>query len=309
MRPLVYLVPAFILGLLASRAVEPTYSLVIVLLLISLALLTSATIKGGKVRVILACPAFFALGLLYLLPTITLYDSPSNIRNLIKTDTEKVRLEGVVIGAVEARGDGARFYLDVVGVSVAARWQVAEGRVQITTRARNQVVSGLSRGDTVRLFARLKKPYNFGNPGGFDYQWWLRARGVSMTAYARPGLIIKTRGGEPSLLRSLDLYRARLGVFIDEAGLKHAGILKALAIGYKGDITEAKKEAFRGSGTAHLLAISGLHVGLVAFISYLLLLWLLKRSHRLMLAIDVRRTAVIVSLLPVISYGALSGFL
>jgi len=62
------------------------------------------------------------------------------------------------------------------------------------------------------------------------------------------------------------------------------------------------------SGTAHLLAISGLHIGFVAFIFYLAALWLLKRSSRLMLAIDVRRTAVIVSFIPVLFYAVLSGF-
>jgi len=308
MRPLVFLVVAFIIGLLTSRAVEPAYFSVVVLLLFSIALLTSATIKGGRVRVILACPAFFALGLLYLLPTLTLYDLPDNIRNVVKADGRELRMEGVVAGAVEARGDGLRFYIDVTGVDTGAQWKMAKGRVQVTTRERGEQVAGLRRGDIVRAFVALKLPKNFGNPGGFDYEWWLRARGVSMTAYLKPGRIVKVGEGPSSLLRSMDSYRAELSAFIDGVGLKHAGIFKALTIGEKGAIPEDEKEDFRRSGTAHLLAISGLHIGFVAFVSYLVVLWLLKRSSRLMLAIDVRRTAVIVSFLPVLFYAAISGF-
>ncbi len=323
MRPLVFLVLAFIIGLLTSRAVEPAYSSVVVLLLISVALLTSATIKGGRVRVILACPAFFALGLLYLLPSLNLYNSPDNIRNLVKANAASLRLEGVVMGAVEARGNGLRFYIDVTGVDTDGRWRRAKGRVQVTTAPLRRVfaqpcaasrveddsvVVGLERGDTVRAFVALKAPKNFGNPGGFDYEWWLRARGVSMTAYLKPGRIVKVREGRPSLLRFTDSYRAGLSAFIDGAGLRHAGILKALTTGEKGAVPEDVKEDFRRSGTAHLLAISGLHIGFVAFASYLVFLWFLKRSSRLMLAIDVRRTAVIVSFLPVLFYGTISGF-
>ncbi len=313
MRPLVSLVIAFILGLIASRLLEPDYPIVIVLLLISIALLTSATIKGGKLRVVLALPAFFVLGLLYLLPTLTLYDSPDNIRNILKADLQesslkRVRLEGTVRGALEERGDGYRFFIDLTGVDTGSGWQTATGRVQVRSRERGGRAGELKRGDLVRGFLRLKLAKNFGNEGGFDYQWWLRGKGISATAYLRAGRIVKIEDGKASFLRAMDAYRASIAAFIDGAELKHPGILKALTIGEKGTITEQKKELFRSSGTAHLLAISGLHVGFVAFVSYLLILWLLKRSSRLMLAIDVRRSAIMVSFLPVLFYGTISGF-
>jgi len=313
MRPLVSLVIAFIFGLITSRLLEPDYPIVILLLLISTALLTSATIKGGKVRTVLALPAFFALGLLYLLPTLTLYDSPDNIRNIIKADLHEsrpksMRLEGRIRGALEQRAGGVRFFIDLTGVDAGGGWQTATGRVQVTSRDRKGVAGELQRGDLVRGFLRLKLAKNFGNEGGFDYQWWLRGKGISATAYLRAGRIVKIEDGAASFLRVMDAYRAAIAAFIDRADLKHAGILKALTIGEKGTITEHEKEIFRSSGTAHLLAISGLHVGFVAFISYLFILWLLKRSSRLMLAIDVRRSAVMVSFLPVLFYGTISGF-
>ena len=85
-------------------------------------------------------------------------------------------------------------------------------------------------------------------------------------------------------------------------------MIKALVTGEKGDIDFATLEAFRRTGTAHILAISGLHVGIVALLSYLFILFLLKRSEKVLLHINARKAAVLLSLPPVFFYGAVAGF-
>ncbi|MGW8320688.1 MAG: ComEC/Rec2 family competence protein, partial [Thermodesulfobacteriota bacterium] len=71
--------------------------------------------------------------------------------------------------------------------------------------------------------------------------------------------------------------------FEEEADPKARGLLRAWLLGDRSGLTDALAEAFRSSGLAHLLAISGLHVGLVGLFIYLVLKWLLKRSVRILL--------------------------
>ena len=77
------------------------------------------------------------------------------------------------------------------------------------------------------------------------------------------------------------------------------GFLLALLLGDRGGLTPELWESFQKTGTAHLIAISGQHVGMVAGCFALILLWLLKRSTRLMLLLSVRRLALFLALIQI----------
>jgi len=84
-------------------------------------------------------------------------------------------------------------------------------------------------------------------------------------------------------------------------------MLKALVIGDRSEILPQNREAFNRIGIAHLLAISGLHIGMVASLAFFAFRYLLARSQRVLLAAWVTRGAALMSMLPVISYGLLAG--
>ena len=78
-------------------------------------------------------------------------------------------------------------------------------------------------------------------------------------------------------------------------------------LGEQGNIPEEVKEHFILTGTAHLLAISGDQFGIVAFLSFSLLIWILKRSEFLLLSISVRKWAAGLTIPCIILYAFIAG--
>src|SRR5690606_35853563 len=124
--------------------------------------------------------------------------------------------------------------------------------------------STLAAGAAFDLTVRLRPPRGTLNPGGFDYERWLLVEGYGATGYVRSGAAAPDRS--PSLARAW--MRVRRAVADDIAaaapGESAAALVTALAIGERFGFTEQQWEALRRSGTSHLVAISGMHVGLVA---------------------------------------------
>lgn len=157
-----------------------------------------------------------------------------------------------------------------------------------------------------RLTVRLRKPRGRFNPGGFDYEMWLFSRGIGAVGYVRdhPEPELLSQYGKQSLSawrQSLvDRMNARLG---DSPSL---AFIKALTIGERSSLTQAQWDVFRKTGTAHLVAISGLHVGFVAGLIYLLVLkaWI----YTGILSFSPQKAAVIGALFAAFCYAALAGF-
>ncbi len=318
MRPLLPVLLAFIAGLLSSSALGFSWAYAFVVLALSLFPALYLYARGRRFSRFSGALPFFALGVLFFMP----YSRPGlgahHIRNFIKDaavssapgapgafDALGTVVEGVVDSEPAFTDTRTRLYVEARRVLKGEAWQDASGRVYLTIDGRAE---GLAPGDTVRFVAELREPFNFGNPGEFDYRGWLAARGVYATGYVRhPGLIVRLSKGPSSVARYLHYLRARIDREIDASGAHNAGLLKALVTGEKGGIDPGIEEAFKMTGTAHILAISGLHIGMVAFFSYWVFLFLLKRSERLMLAFNVKKAAMVLSLFPVLAYAALSG--
>ena len=127
----------------------------------------------------------------------------------------------------------------------------------------------LSLGDTVIARTRIHRG---GAIGTFNYGLYLRRQGIIGYAYARNYEIKPTRHVQPQSLQKR-LYRR-----LEAAGL-HGDELAttgALTLGYKEDLDPQLKRHFQAAGAAHVLAVSGLHTGII----YGLLLWLLTFGGR-----------------------------
>lgn len=120
-----------------------------------------------------------------------------------------------------------------------------------------------------QLLVKGKRPHGMKNPGGFDYQLWLLQRNIGAVAYVRPH-------PENRLTKetqfSIDRARFQISQFLDEQlnGLQSLPLLKALLVGDKRTIARQQWDLFSATGTTHLMVISGLHVGLVSSLFYLL---------------------------------------
>jgi len=111
----------------------------------------------------------------------------------------------------------------------------------------------------------------------------------------------------PILVR-IEEWRDHIRNFLEkEAHFPSSSIFKALVLGEQGDIPQELKEYFIVTGIAHLLAISGDHLGIVALLSFSLLIWTLKRSEFLLLSISVKKLAAGLTIPCILLYMFIAG--
>lgn len=165
-------------------------------------------------------------------------------------------------------------------------------------------------GDRIRFIAKLRIPRNFGNTGEYDYAGNLARQGIHVTGYVENErwIAVMNDDGKTGLRAEIENIRNKLRDFIDSSGVENAPIIKALILGEQGEIPKDIREAFSATGTAHIIAISGLNIGIIAFVAYWISFQLFRQSERLMLATDIKKLAAFSSIIPVLLYGAIAGF-
>jgi len=302
MRPLAPIALSFILGLVSARYLNPTYGVIVPLILLCVVFNAAASIRKWRLAPAVYLPLFFLIGVLFLLPVMRPQISGCNIKNFINHGIPFMRVEGLVYGAPEGRKDSTGVYVEAKRVFTDGAWKETEGSVFLTVEGR----PGIRRGDIIRFMSSIREPRNFNNPGEFDYEWRLKTKGVDARGYVKEGFFVRVKEGS-GFLNAADNIRESVGAFIDSSQTRNRAIIKALVTGEKADIPDDIEEAFIRSGTAHLLSISGLHVGFVAYLSYLFFFWIFRRSQRLILSLNVKKLAWAVSLVPVLFYGMISG--
>ncbi|MBI5642027.1 MAG: DNA internalization-related competence protein ComEC/Rec2 [Deltaproteobacteria bacterium] len=214
-------------------------------------------------------------------------------------------VEGTVVRAPEFAG--SRMKLEVMSERIfrGDRWVPAEGKIMLTLHGHRYDIMA---GDSVKFVTELREPWNYGNPGEFDYKSWLNTRGIFATGFIKNGmLLVKTKDGG-GLRRYVDYLRADIRGFIDGLDIGNKEPLKALIIAEQRGIDKGLKDAFIITGTYHIISISGLHIGIVVLFFYKIFLFVLKRSERLALAFNVRKIALALSIIPAVFYGLLAGF-
>ncbi|MFW6108783.1 MAG: DNA internalization-related competence protein ComEC/Rec2, partial [bacterium] len=158
-----------------------------------------------------------------------------------------------------------RFPLEVSAVQAEGGWRRACGRVRVTVF---EPAGGRRGGDDVAVTGSLRLPHKPTNPGQFDYARLLRRRGIDavLSATGRMVTVERRRASARPVRLAEQARRALLGVL--RRSLAHSprtqALLGAVLLGEREELDDEVEEAFKRSGTAHLLAISGLHVGVVA---------------------------------------------
>ncbi len=218
---------------------------------------------------------------------------------------QDMQVEGVVSGIPETRNGGAlRFRFTILRHHDGEDWQPLRLPVLVSWYQRPGPVQ---MGETWVLRVRLKHPHGFSNPGGFDYERWLFAERIRATGYVRAGgvnRLLDDAGFSP-----VAWLRSRLAAYIDHQtpDPARAALLKALSVGMRHDITNDQWDVLRRTGTSHLIAISGLHVGLVAGMVFFLTRrgWAFSgRAERW----PAPSVAAVAAMLGALGYALLAGF-
>lgn len=160
-------------------------------------------------------------------------------------------------------------------------------------------------GERWQIHAKIKKPVNLVNPGGFDYVRFLDSRHVSWTGLTRHSGF-KRLDGQAFYVLS---YRQSLANQLNALQLNEqiTGIWQALTLGVTNHINKDQWDLFRRTGTTHLMVISGAHIGLVAGFSYAVISALWRRMGRLCLFIPTPQIASLGGFSLALCYAVLAG--
>jgi competence protein ComEC len=156
-------------------------------------------------------------------------------------------------------------------------------------------------GECWRLKLRLKSPRGSQNPDGFDYEGWLFRQGIGATATVRGAERCGTTPFAP-VLQARQRLKDRLEAALP-AGPARATLI-ALTLGDDSALRDADWDALRLTGTAHLIAISGFNLAIVAGFAFFLLRWAWPFTARL----AAQKAAGLGAALIATGYALLAGF-
>lgn len=189
------------------------------------------------------------------------------------------------------------------GASVSPKPEVLPARLRLAWYGDDAT---LNLPHQLQLTVVLKQPHGSLNPAGFRYQSWLFRHGYGATG------TVRSVAAAPQLECDLKcrFHRWRGGIARALGAALEPGdyrrLAKALLLGDRGELTPADWQVLKATGTIHLVAISGLHLGLIAAAVGLLVRWLLlalplhwlsPRQHRLLVAASVASASLAYSLL------------
>ena len=191
----------------------------------------------------------------------------------------RITIQGTVIGDPQIESDRAVYVLDVQAVQQTGReTRSAKAKVRVghyagfPDPAERSLFEAFQTGDVLRVTGILKEPTGPRNPKGFDYKGYLAGRGIysTMNASGRNVVFLK-KDRSFSIGSMLAWFRRRADISLDRTvGGQEGALLKALLLGQRWTIEPRTVDAFQRTGLAHVLSISGLHIGYIVTLLHFL---------------------------------------
>lgn len=241
----------------------------------------------------------------------------------LQTGRQELTLSGVVTAPVEHGPGRMTMIVAVDSVHRGTASRAARGNLRLTWRPCQsgnecEPETDIFRGDRITVRARIRPPFGTRNPGGFDYGAYLRDRGIHAVATVRGlGRIQVQRPGVSDLSEWLwswiDRGRNRVRqVAVSTLRQPARGLFLGMIVGEQNDIPPDVRDDFMTTGTVHIISISGSHLGLLAFVSFLGVRGFTRRMpsrwlERLSCILTPRQLAVLVTVPMVLFYTLLSG--
>lgn len=238
---------------------------------------------------------------------------PSDKDHIIYHLEHRGTLTGRVDSFVRDYGHCRRMVVALSSIVSKNREQAVHGRIYLNVYGKPD--RNLRYDDTICFTSYLRPFRNFSNPGGFDYKTHMHRKNIWGSASVQAGQITvfpetARRPVLSTVIRKLQHYRAdyvsHLTAHIGTGD--EADILLALVAGKKERISPALRDRFGKSGVSHLLAISGLHLSIIAMLFYFLFKQGLYLFKPLLISGRAVRLAAAMTMIPLFLYSVMSGF-
>lgn len=170
-------------------------------------------------------------------------------------------------------------------------------------------------GETWQLMVKLRQPSSIPIRNDFDYGAWLKQHGLQALGYVSTNPSdqkLKPFSGWSWRYR-LDQMRANIDENIHQTlknspYLQEAALISGLTVGIRTAMTPQQWSDFENTGTVHLMAIAGLHIGFCAAFIFFATNWLWSRSEKLTLSVPSQTIGAISALISALIYAAMAGF-
>ena len=144
-------------------------------------------------------------------------------------------------------------------------------------------IANLKYGDKIIFKTRITKIKNPGNPHEFDYKQYLHRKGINGQVYLKSSDLRHIESDRGSFIFK-NAYKARtfLSEIYEEYGIlgKELSVLQALTLGDRSEIDDDTRQSYVAAGAMHILAVSGLHVGIIFMLFNFLLKFLDKVKYK-----------------------------
>ncbi|MCF8011172.1 MAG: DNA internalization-related competence protein ComEC/Rec2 [Clostridiales bacterium] len=181
--------------------------------------------------------------------------------SLLKYCNHYVTIEGEINKAPVYRADSMDYILQIEEINIGRKKKEISGQVLAKVRGKE---NGYSYGDRVRVKGVLRRPPSSGNPGEFDYREYLKRRNVVAVMYVSKDDIAKISGSFPGINKGASFLRGKIMELNRETlSPVHSSVLNGMMFGARGEIPKHIEDVFSRSGLAHVLCVSGVHVGII----------------------------------------------
>ena len=179
-------------------------------------------------------------------------------------------------------------------------------------------------GEHITIHSKIRAIRNFSNPGGYDYAFRMHLKGITGSVYANSRTIVQNGLINSDFVarvmqrvqRTRERFSSHLARAVQSADEPQPdffadqaiAVLNALVTGQKEMIHERTRDDFSRAGLSHILAVSGLHMSLVGVGFFSIFIFILNLHPTLVITGLAKKTAGLLTLLPLTAYALFAGF-
>jgi len=274
--PLVAICLSFCLGIVAAQFFLISLATFIAILFLPSVLFLILSIvfldHDNRFTVTILCLACL-LGFISLFNSYSLPSKPKHIARLTPYKGKAVELTGTIKDEPVLRKRGVWFVLSSEKLKEDGKEHDVSGQVLVKFFSKPDIDSKkLSYGSRLFLEGTLYKPPNFSEE--FNYADYLKRKNIYSILSVKKTDNVKLLGrkiGNPIKNLAFIIRRRIKSIYKENLSPFSSAVVSAVILGERQDLDPAAKEALIKSGTVHVISISGLHLGIIAFIILLIL--------------------------------------
>jgi len=204
--------------------------------------------------------------------------APSDISNFVKDQRVLSTIRGVIITEPYTKYNkdwafrkfsysdpASSFYVKLTEAETIDGWAKVTGKVRVQV---DEPALNLNVGDYIQVYCWLSRFEGAANPGQFNIKQYLQRKNVYVGASVKSsdGIELIKKSGYGLLLKARNfLYNySNQALFSGAVEDNEKGLLKALLLGYRGNIDSQTYDTFRRTGLLHFISLSGMHLGILA---------------------------------------------